>query len=180
VNFVALISGPFWWVPIGMISIFLLSFIGHELAHKFVAQHYGMWSEFRMTSMGYYLSAIAILFSVPIFGTGTVYTSGTSNTEHNAKTNLAGPLSNFVIAIGLVIVAIFTSTLVSQPVLFYAMYLIRYGIIINSILGLFNMIPIQPFDGATVKNWKLSVWITLTIALVSMLVIGYLVIPLLM
>ena len=174
--FIGLITGPFWWVPVGLISIFLLSFIGHELSHKFVAQHYGMWSEFRMTSMGYYLSAIAILFSVPIFGTGTVLTSGTSNTEHNAKTNLAGPLSNFVIAISLVVVAIFSITLISQPVLFYVMFLVRYGIIVNAILGLFNMIPIQPFDGATVKDWSLPVWITLTIALVSMLVIGYLVI----
>ncbi len=169
-------SGPYWWVPVGMILIFLLAFIGHELAHKFVAQHYGMWSEFRMTTMGYYLSAIAILFSVPIFGTGTVYTSGTSNTEHNGKINLAGPLSNFLMAIGLVIVTIFTYGLASQPML----YLIQYGIIINAILGLFNMIPIQPFDGASVKDWKKSVWITLTIALVAMLLIGYIVIPLLM
>jgi len=169
-------SSPFWWVPVGMILIFLLAFIGHELAHKFVAQHYGMWSEFRMTTMGYYLSAVAILFSVPIFGTGTVYTSGTSNTEHNAKTNLAGPLSNFLMAIVLVIITIFTYGLASQPML----YLIQYGIIINSILGLFNMIPIQPFDGATVKDWKMSVWITLTISLIAMLLIGYVVIPSLM
>ncbi len=175
-RFVWYMNGPYWWVPVGMIAIFLLAFIGHELAHKFVAQHYGMWSEFRMTTMGYYLSAIAILFSVPIFGTGTVMTSGTTNTEHNAKTNLAGPLSNFIMAIGLVIVTIFTYGLASQPML----YLIQYGIIINSILGLFNMIPIQPFDGATVKDWKMSVWITLTIALIAMLLIGYIVIPVLM
>ncbi len=175
-RFVWYMNGPYWWVPVGMIAIFLLAFIGHELAHKFVAQHYGMWSEFRMTTMGYYLSAIAILFSVPIFGTGTVHTSGTSSTEDNAKTNLAGPLSNFIMAIGLVIVTIFTYGLASQPML----YLIQYGIIINSILGLFNMIPIQPFDGATVKDWKMSVWITLTIALIAMLLIGYIVIPVLM
>ncbi|MCK4566236.1 MAG: hypothetical protein KAU48_02895 [Candidatus Thorarchaeota archaeon] len=175
-RFVWYMSSPYWWVPVGMILIFLLAFIGHELAHKFVAQHYGMWSEFRMTTMGYYLSAIAILFSVPIFGTGTVYTSGTSNTEHNGKINLAGPLSNFLMAIGLVIVTIFTYGLASQPML----YLIQYGIIINAILGLFNMIPIQPFDGASVKDWKKSVWITLTIALAAMLLIGYTVIPVLM
>ncbi len=126
-RFVWYMSSPYWWVPVGMILIFLLAFIGHELAHKFVAQHYGMWSEFRMTTMGYYLSAIAILFSVPIFGTGTVYTSGTSNTEHNGKINLAGPLSNFLMAIGLVIITIFTYGLASQPML----YLIQYGIIIN-------------------------------------------------
>ncbi len=178
--FVSFITSPNWWVPVGMISIFLLSFMGHELAHKFTAQHYGMWSEFRMTSMGYYLSAIAILFSIPIFGTGTVYTSGASSREDNAKTNLAGPLSNFIIASGLVIVAILAVLLLSPVSIVYVIFLVQYGIIINGVLGVFNMIPIQPFDGATIKDWSRPVWIVLTIALISMVIIGYLVIPILM
>ncbi|MDH4213700.1 MAG: hypothetical protein OEV85_07240 [Candidatus Thorarchaeota archaeon] len=178
--FYSYLTSANWWVPVGMILIFLLSFMGHELAHKFTAQHYGMWSEFRMTSMGYYLSAIAILFSIPIFGTGTVYTSGATSGENNAKTNLAGPLSNFLIASGLVIVALIAVLLLNPTSLFYIMFLVRYGIIINSILGLFNMIPIQPFDGATVKDWSKPVWIVLTIALISMLIIAYLVLPMLM
>ena len=178
-TFAAYILSPYWWVPIGMITIFLLSFMGHELAHKFVAQHYGMWSEFRMTTMGYYLSAIAILFSVPIFGTGTVYTSGTTNREHDAKANLAGPLSNFVIASGLIIVVLIAINSLSAGVLNQVLFLVQYGIIINGILGLFNMIPIQPFDGATVKDWSVPVWITLTIALLALVIIGYLVIPVL-
>jgi Zn-dependent protease len=178
-RFASFLLSAFWWVPVGMILIFLLSFIGHELAHKFTAQHYGMWSEFRMNSMGYYLSAIAIIFSIPIFGTGTVYTSGTSNREHDAKANLAGPLSNFVLASVLVIVAIISTLSLSGIMLFNVLFLVRYGIIINGILGVFNMIPIQPFDGATVKDWNLMVWLTLTIGLVAMAIIGYLVIPLL-
>ena len=179
-NFASLIMSSFWWVPIGMIVIFLLSFMGHELAHKFTAQHYGMWSEFRMNSMGYYLSAIAIIFSIPIFGTGTMYTSGTTNREHDAKTNLAGPLSNFVFASGLVLIAIVATLSMSGTALGFLIFLVQYGIIINAVLGLFNMIPIQPFDGATVKNWSVPVWIALTIALVAMLIIGYLVLPILL
>ncbi len=70
------ILAGWWWIVVGTIGIFLASFMAHEMAHKFVAQNYGMWSEFRMTSTGYWLSAIAILFSLPIFGTGVVYTSG--------------------------------------------------------------------------------------------------------
>lgn len=176
VVFASFINSIYWWVPIGIILIFLLSFIGHELAHKFTAQHYGMWSEFRMNSMGYYLSAIAILFSVPIFGTGTVYTSGTTNRDHNAKANLAGPLSNFILASALVIVAVIAYSTLSGSLLFNLLYLVRYGIIINGVLGVFNMIPFQPFDGATVKDWDIRVWITLTIALASMAIIGYVVI----
>ena len=176
----SIITGPYWWVPIGMISIFLLSFIGHEMAHKFTAQHYGMWSEFRMNSMGYYLSAIAILFAVPIFGTGTVYTSGAANREQDAKTNLAGPLSNFFLATGLVIIQMIAYTSLSGYLLLNVLFLVRYGILINCILALFNMIPFQPFDGGTVRQWNLYVWITLTAALVAILVMGYLLVPMLM
>ena len=41
------------------------------------------------------------------------------------------------------------------------------------------MIPIRPFDGATIKDWNILVWITLTISLVAMVIIGYFVIPIL-
>ncbi len=179
-TFVFFISGPNWWVPVSMISIFLLSFMGHELAHKFTAQHYGMWSEFRMTSMGYYLSAIAILFSIPIFGTGTVYTSGASSREDNAKASLAGPLSNFLFASGIVVIAILSVFLLGASSLMYLRLPVQYGIIINSILGLFNMIPIPPFDGAAVKDWSKSLWLILTLALLSMFIIGSFVIPIVM
>lgn len=177
VVFASFLTGSFWWVPVGMISVFLLSFMGHELAHKFTAQHYGMWSEFRMTSMGYYLSAIAIIFSIPIFGTGTVYTSGASSKEDNARTSMAGPLSNFLFASGLVITAVLSVFLLGPLTLNYLMFLVRYGIIINSVLGLFNMIPIPPFDGAAVKDWSKSLWLILTLALLSMLFVGYFVNP---
>ncbi|MFW9793292.1 MAG: AN1-type zinc finger domain-containing protein [Candidatus Thorarchaeota archaeon] len=165
------IGWGFWWLPVGMITIFLLSFMAHELAHKFVAQHYGMWSEFRMTSMGYILSTMAILFSVPIFGTGIMYTSGTTNREHDAKSNLAGPFTNFVIAVSLLIVAIILRLI--MPSLGFALFLFQYGVQLNAFLGLFNMIPFQPFDGATVREWSNKVWLAQVIGLVFMLALGY-------
>jgi Zn-dependent protease len=163
------------WLVIGVVGLFLASFMAHELAHKFVAQHYGMWSEFRMTTMGYYLSAMAILFSLPIFGTGAVYTSGTSNVEHNGKSNLAGPLTNFVIAAALAIISILMFILGVS--LFPLGVLLRYGVQLNAFLGLFNMIPIQPFDGATIRYWDTRVWIVLVIGLLFMLIFGYLAYP---
>ncbi len=172
-----LLSSGFWWIVVGTIGIFLGSFMAHELAHKFVAQNYGMWSEFRMTSMGYYLSAMAILFSLPIFGTGVVYTSGTTNTEHNGKSNLAGPLTNFVIASALAIISIILA-LLKVPIIIIGL-LLRYGIQLNAFLGLFNMIPIQPFDGATVKFWSNKVWIAQTLGLLFLLIFGYVLFPIL-
>ena len=168
------ISIGLWWLIAGVIGLFLASFMAHEMAHKFVAQHYGMWSEFRMTTMGYYLSAMAILFSIPIFGTGAVYTSGTGNIEQIGKSNAAGPLTNFVIAAILAIISIVLSLVgILNPL----SILLQYGIQLNAFLGLFNMIPIQPFDGATVRYWDIRIWIALTIGLLFMLIFGYVIYP---
>jgi Zn-dependent protease len=177
INVINYIDSGYGLLIVGVIVIFLVSFMAHEMAHKFVAQHYGMWSEFRMTSMGYYMSAMAILFSLPIFGTGVVYTSGTTNIEHNGKSNLAGPLTNFVIAAALAIISIILFAI--GIALFPLGILLRYGVQLNAFLGLFNMIPIQPFDGATVRNWNNRVWIALTVGLLFMLIFGFAIFPLL-
>lgn len=159
-----------WWLPVGMVAIFLFSFMAHELAHKFVAQSFGAWSEFRMIPTGYILSAMAILFSVPIFGTGVVYSSGMSNREHIGKTNLAGPLTNFVIAAVLIVTAMIMS--VFAP-LGFSFLLFQFGIQLNAFLGLFNMIPFQPFDGGSIRDWSNRVWVAQVIGLAFMLVLGY-------
>lgn len=164
------------WVIIGIIIIFVSTFIVHELAHKFVAQHYGMWSEFRMLQTGYFLSAMAILFSIPIFGTGIVYTSGGKSIEEDGKSNLAGPLSNFFMALGMLAVAIMLWALLGG-VPFGVGLLLTYGIEINAFIGLFNMIPFQPFDGATVRAWSDRVWILMLVGLISMLIAAYFIMP---
>ncbi|UCE09526.1 MAG: hypothetical protein JSW61_11220 [Candidatus Thorarchaeota archaeon] len=167
-----------WWFPIATIGIFLATFMVHELAHKFTAQHYGMWSEFRMTSTGYYLSLVAILLSFPIFGTGVVYTSRARSEDENAKANLAGPFSNLIIALILataifVIAGLSGGALPRVGAIFYVAVMLRYGLILNSMLGLFNMIPFQPFDGGTVFAWNRRVWIVVTAFLLGLLLIGY-------
>ncbi len=176
-----LVMSGFWWAPVITSSIFLFSFMAHEMAHKFTAQKYGMWSEFRMTVSGYYLSLIAILFSFPIFGTGAVFTSGTASEDEIAKSNLAGPLTNFVIASILSVVIILAVGALGSPSSSYALYvfiaMVNFGVILNGWLGLFNMIPFQPFDGGTVFAWNRVVWAVLTIGLVFLMILGYLIFP---
>jgi len=173
-----IIAAGWWWYPVILVAVFLTSFLIHEMAHKFVAQHYGMWSEFRMLAYGYYLSLLAILFSFPVFGTGAVFTTGSSNPDHDAKSTLAGPLSNAVMASLFMIMALFAFLL--QGGLQYPFnYLIQYGAILNSILGLFNMIPIPPFDGARVMLWKKRVWGGLLVVLLALLILSYEFIPML-
>ncbi len=175
------VSVGFWWYPAITICIFLVSFMAHEMAHKFVAQHYGQWSEFRMTQQGYLLSALAILWSFPIFGTGVVATSRAKSLEEDGKVNLAGPLANFIIAagiaIGMLLLVAAVGVPVIDPVTNLMLSMLRYGLILNAMLGAFNMIPIQPFDGATVKMWNTAVWVALTVALAALLLFGYFIVP---
>jgi len=170
IDYLVGLPSAFWWLPAGMILLFLLSFMAHEMAHKFAAQSFGAWSEFRMLPTGYILSAMAILFSVPIFGTGVVYSSGMSSREQVGKTNLAGPLTNFILAAILMISALVMSLF--GPLLLAGL-LFRFGIQLNAFLGLFNMLPFQPFDGASIRNWSNRVWIAQVIGLAFMLVLGY-------
>jgi Zn-dependent protease len=154
--------------------IFLISFMVHEMAHKFTAQHYGMWSEFRMTTAGYYMSAIAIVFSIPVFGTGVVLSSGASSIDEDAKVNLAGPFSNLILGLTMCFAALGIPFLgMSLSLLSLILFVFQQSIILNGMLGLFNMIPIQPFDGGTVFHWKKGIWAVVTLGLISLLIIGY-------
>ncbi len=47
---------------------------------------------------------------------------------------------------------------------------LNYGLMINSLLDLFNMIPFMPFDGKKVYDWnKVAYFITVILALVLFL-----------
>ena len=161
-----------WWFPLALIFVFWLSFMIHEFAHKFTAQRYGMYAHFRMTMQGYYLSAVAIIFAIPIFGTGVMAVGGASDVDDYAKSTIAGPLSNLIVAGLLFITAeiiVITTGALSLPVEF----IIFYGMLLNSFLGLFNMIPIPGFDGSTIFRWNKIIWILLTVSLLSTLLTGY-------
>jgi Zn-dependent protease len=170
------ISAGYWWVPVGTIVMFLAVYLIHEMAHKFMAQRFGMWAEFRMTMQGYYLSAIAIVFAIPIFGTGAVFTSGAHSREEDGLVNFVGPFSNFIFAALLAMLAIAVLPATSDPS-GGLHFLLLIGIALNSFIGLFNMIPIQPFDGGTVYGWNKKLWAILAVALLILLIFGYFIVP---
>ncbi|MFX1262719.1 MAG: AN1-type zinc finger domain-containing protein [Promethearchaeota archaeon] len=174
----ALLLSSLWWFPIAMILIFWLSFMIHEFAHKFVAQRYGMYAHFRMTMQGYYLSAVAILFAIPIFGTGVMAVGGVRDVEDYAKSTVAGPFSNIIIA-GLLFIIAEIIVITTGPLASAVQFIIFYGMLLNSFLGLFNMIPIPGFDGSTIFRWSRPIWVLLTVSLLSTLLAGYFVVPML-
>ena len=144
--------------------IFAMGFILHELSHKYVAQRYGLWAEFRLNTMGVLLTAISIVSPLKFIAPGAVVISGFADKEKMGLTAIAGPTVNVAIAVLL---------LAALPVLpsTSIRFAILYGAAINAFLALFNLIPFSIFDGRKVFAWSRNYWAILFI--VSLVLTGY-------
>ena len=142
----------------GFVSAYFVAFVAvgsgfvlHELMHKFTAERYGYWAEFRIWVMGIILalvtSTLGFIFAAP----GATYISGNNVTERqNGVISLAGPATNVVIAFIFLLVG-FVGTGIFEE-------LGVIGFEVNLFLATFNMIPIMPLDGAKVFRWNKVLW----------------------
>lgn len=139
-------------LPITLIAVGL-GFVLHELAHKFVAIHYGFWAEYKLWVEGLVLAIVTSIFGFVFAAPGAVYIHGEYiSDEQNGKISLAGPLTNIVLAIiffGLIPVFAFNEIL---------LYIATLGFTINSFLALFNLIPFSVLDGAKIFRWNPIIW----------------------
>jgi Zn-dependent protease len=152
------------------VVLFAMGFILHELAHKYVAQTYGLWAEFRVNSMGVLLTAISIFSPFKFIAPGAVVISGFADNDKMGRTAIAGPIVNVVIAMGL---------LVTLPALGRTMVgaAILYGASINSFLALFNLIPLWVFDGRKVFVWNKRYWAIIFSLAAALTAYSYLLLP---
>lgn len=138
----------------------LTGFVAHEMAHKFTAQHRGLWAEFRMSPQGLLFTLIFSVLLGFLFATpGATMIGGRGTVEEAGVTSLAGPAMNMTEA-G-VITGVFgllwkvhpsiSNTLVA-PVLSYVVFL-------NLVFAVFNLIPWGPLDGAKIWRWSHGIWI---------------------
>jgi Zn-dependent protease len=142
------------------------AFLLHEIGHKLVAKHYGCWAEFRADPQGLKFGVmIAFILGFLFMAPGAVMVAGRVNRKQNGHIAAAGPLVNlglFLIGIplGAILLAIVGVTdigiISKQGLSISAMALIavRYWLMANLILGLFNMLPFGPLDGLKVKEWS--------------------------
>ena len=144
-----------------------IGFLLHELGHKFVAQRYGCFAEFRsfdnMLILAIAMSFFGFVFAAP----GAVMISGRVNARKNGLISAAGPLVNIALAI-------FFLPFLFIPVQFFRAIAL-YGFMINSWLALFNMIPFGFFDGSKVWRWSKAAYAAVVLAaFFLMLMQGYL------
>ncbi|MEM3586293.1 MAG: AN1-type zinc finger domain-containing protein [Candidatus Jordarchaeaceae archaeon] len=142
--------------------IVAVSFIIHELAHKLVAQIYNLWAEFRIIFSGVLLTLISILSPLKFLVPGAVMISGPTDLHSVGKASLSGPLVNLLLGASLFALSfmfqnIYIQSLFSKVNLYQILII---GASINADIGLFNILPIPPFDGSKVLRWSLPAWLT--------------------
>ena len=168
--------------PIAFLEVFLLTmlvigtgFLGHELAHKFTAQRYGAWAEFKLWTIGALMTLVFAAVSQGTFifaAPGAVYIASRSGYIGDAmdrKTSgiisLTGPLVNVAMAGIFAIADIALPAVGIQGIIINGRNFLPWAIFINLWLGAFNMIPFFILDGQKVLTWNRAIWALVTIPL---------------
>ncbi len=158
-------------LPLSFLAL-CTAFLVHELSHKFMAQRYGLWSEFRMSLSGLVLSILlavstGIVFAAP----GAVMFRGEIRRFEMGRIAVAGALANIVIA-GIAL-PLYLFVFANAG---FAGKLVGFVCFVNALLATFNLIPVGQLDGAKVLSWNEIVWgllfivaIVITILIVSRL-----------
>ncbi len=167
--------------PIQYFQILLLTmtiigagFIGHELAHKFTAERYGCWAEFKLWTYG---AVMALLFAVVSQGTfifaapGAVYIASRSgyfgeglDKKTNGIVSLMGPVINIAAALAF-LAGYAAAQLANISIIIGQFNFLEKGVEINLFLGAFNMLPIFILDGQKVFTWDKKIWLAISIPL---------------
>ncbi|MCS7110566.1 MAG: hypothetical protein NZ956_03750 [Candidatus Caldarchaeum sp.] len=132
-----------------LVAGFAASFIGHELAHKFVGTLRGLAAEFRLFPTGLFVTLLTAVLPVPfkVIMPGGVVIRGLASIKTVGEIAVAGPLFNLVAAAALFVLG----KLLAYPVF-------ETIASINAFLMFFNLLPIPPLDGEKVLAWGWKVW----------------------
>jgi len=157
-------------LPFGLGFAFLgifTAFFFHEISHKFIAQKFGLWAEYRMFSKGLILAFLLGIFTPFVFAApGAVMFMGGAREHETGRIAMAGSLTNIIIAgvsYVLYIFVFFESSILAQVFAFIC--------IINAFIAFFNLLPFGPLDGVKILRWNATVWIIMLIASITILML---------
>ncbi len=138
-------------------------FLLHELAHKFLAQRYGCWAEFRADNKMLLIMLVFSFFGFILAAPGGVFIHGNLSRQTNGKISFAGPLTNILLS-GFFFALLFHG--ISSP-------LVSFGFSINAWLAFFNLLPFWQFDGLKVLHWHKGVYCGAMFAAVLLLFFSF-------
>ena len=147
------------------LAIFISAFLVHELAHKFLAQFYGSWAEFRAQIYGLIVTAISALPIMPFkfIAPGAVMV-GLSDRNRFGRVAFIGPLTNLVM--GFVLLALSSYYYPYYPYL-------AAGASFNGWIALFNLMPFGALDGQKIFDWNKVVWGLTMATAMGLFILGY-------
>jgi Zn-dependent protease len=147
------------------LAIFISAFLIHEFAHKFLAQYYGSWAEFRAQMYGLIVTAISAVPFMPFkfIAPGAVMV-GLSDRNKFGRVALIGPLINLVMGF------IFLISTYLYP---YHSYLYA-GASFNAWIAMFNLLPFGTLDGQKIFEWNKIAWGSTMAVTMILFVIAYL------
>ena len=168
-----------------------LSFVLHELAHKFAAIKFGYWAEFRKSAQMLVIAvAVAVITGIVFAAPGAtlINTAGRQMTKReNGIISISGPLVNIILIIPFAVimfVGVFLGGVeaVAGGLFFnpftlagFLFYLGMIGCQINAMLAFFNMLPVGPLDGKKILAWKPAIFVV--VLLITLLLVYFVVDP---
>ena len=137
-------------------------FLFHEIAHKYFAQKYGCFAEFRSDDkMLVFAVLLAWLVGIVLAAPGAVVIRGHLTRKQNGKVSVAGPATN--LAIALITLSVFLLT---------GFTLIKYVAMVNAFLGFFNLLPFGILDGRKVYRWNKNIYAGVMVAAVALVLLS--------
>ena len=161
---VGLSFNSYRYVSWQFLAIFISAFLVHEFAHKFLAQYYGSWAEFRAQIYGLIVTAISAIPFMPFkfIAPGAVMV-GLSDRNKFGRVALIGPLTNLVMGFA------FLSSTYLYP---YHSYLYT-GASFNAWIAMFNLLPFGTLDGQKIFDWNKIVWGCTMAATMTLFIVAY-------
>ena len=156
------------FAAIQVLVIFVSAFIIHELGHKFLAQFYNAWAEFRILFYGAAMTAISALpfFPFKFIAPGVVRVSGNLSQSRSGRVSWIGPLTNLAIGTG------FLVSYMGLAAIDSATSILLVGVRFNGFIAFFNMIPFMGLDGQKIFGWNKLVWVLTFAAAIGLFIVG--------
>lgn len=157
---------------LNILGIFLISlltvgfgFLFHELGHKFVAQRYKYFAEFKADNKMLIVSIVSAFFGFLFAAPGGVYISGGHDYKKLSNIASAGPIINIILAIIFLLIGNLDLSILKL--------ISNLGFSINSWLALFNLIPVFPFDGGKIYQGNKKMYFALVLISFSLVVLSF-------